>query len=177
MSEPLVDPPQPSSPPLSGTRRWLAGCGGALLALVCAGLYWAYLFRGGLPTVTAAELAAARARWEASRPAGYDLELRVVTSDTATYVTKVRGGVIASVQRNGHDVPQRSWDAWDVGGLFAVIDIDLTKCAGGPGEPAGNLVLRGEFDPQYGYPRKYQRIQLNPSSEVLVEAVGFREAK
>jgi hypothetical protein len=59
--------------------------------------------------------------------------------------------------RNGTAVKtERSWDYWTVPGMFGTLETDFDNATktdetfGG-----GEVVMRAEFDPQYGFPRRY----------------------
>ena len=74
---------------------------------------------------------------------------------------------------------QRTWDYWSVPGMFDTIQTELDAAADRDGsfagQPASQLVLRAEFDPQYGYPRRYHRILLHARQELEWEVVTFVE--
>ncbi|MEX2176040.1 MAG: DUF6174 domain-containing protein [Pirellulaceae bacterium] len=163
-----------------GARRvvlWtLAGLAlGACLTIVVLRV----LHRDSVPTLTPDLFHAARQRWKANEPADYDLEVRVTGSQPAVYRVEVRGGQAQAAWRNGQPLKQRrTFGTWSVPGMFGTIGRDveaIERRAAGRADPrAPELTLRAEFDPRYGYPRRYQRIEWSSPVEVSWEVVEFR---
>jgi hypothetical protein len=138
-----------------------------------AGLF--FLARGTTPQVTEESLAAAMARWDEHGPRSYRLELLVSGSRGGPVLVEVRDGEAVSLTRDGRTPARHTWEYWTVPGQFEAIELELT---GDPqamfGVPSrSDVILRAEFDPQLGYPRKYQRHVLGKSLEIGWEAVRF----
>jgi len=151
----------------------------ALLACAAVGVW---LVRGTLPAVTEAQLTAAEEKWEQNKPDNYDLEVELGGSSPGVFLLEVRQGRVQTAPtRDGVPVRSRpAWETWTVPGQFETIRRELELAADPEGEmnaTAGErLVLRGEFDAKYGYPRHYHRIALGGGPEVEWRVKRF-EAK
>lgn len=149
----------------------------ALWLLVCAGAAW-FLGRNRLPLLTHEALAQARQLWQTNGPADYDLEVHIRGRQPGVVQLSVRGGRVTHMTRDGV-VPRqrRTWSAWTVESQFEMIALELEAAANpatGFGAPSNaRVVQRALFDPQYGYPRHYQRHVLYTPLEVEWEVVRF----
>jgi len=154
---------------------------GGVFSLAVVFLVARWFGPGALPEVTAASFEVARATWQRTAPKNYDLDVVVTGRDTATYTVHVRDGVAQGAQRDGQSLPQqRTWGTWTVPGMFETIERDLEAVArhregrAEPGTP--QLLLRGVFDSQWGYPLRYQRTEVRKfgaNQEVLWEVIRF----
>jgi hypothetical protein len=120
----------------------------------------AFVGRDPTPPLSAEQFAAARALWEESGPANYDLEVRVQGRQAASYRVEVRGGQPQAAWRNGRPLTsRRTFGTWSVPGMFSTMsrDLETLERAAQEGRPPP-LILRAAFDPQYGYPARYRRI-------------------
>lgn len=144
--------------------RWqfLAGAAGACLTLAI----WVLMSRGEQATIplTRQELEAAAARWAERAPDAYDLTVVVSTRRRETYHVVVRKSEVRSVERDGRPLTSRRvWDTWTVPGMLRTLEMDLAsveRVASGDAEPnTPQLDLRITFDPEFGYPRLYQRTE------------------
>jgi len=130
------------------------------IVLVVVGVVW--LLRTllpGLPQFTEADLAAAQARWRAHEVRDYDLTIVLAGRKNEEIQVVVRGGEPTAVVRNGLPLKEaRTMRPWTVPGLFETLETDLDNAAH-PAEKFGSadvrVVLRAEFDPQNGIPRRY----------------------
>lgn len=149
-------------------QRWLIGgivALGALLVVFLAAR------RGGLPTLTRAAFAAAEERWSAEGPADYTIEIEVQGNQPAVYLVEVRDGEPVTATRNGVALTRpRTWATWSVPGMFGTVESDLESLE----TQRLPLVVRCQFDPQYGYPARYQRIELGGGSQVTWQVVKFQ---
>ena len=116
------------------------------------------------PLLTPELFYAASARWKASAPADYDIEIQVAGPQAAVYRVEVRGGQPAAAWRNGQPLKQhRTFGTWSVPGMFSTISRDLeseerrTTGRAQPGTP--QLILKAQFDSQYHFPQRYRRIE------------------
>jgi len=114
--------------------------------------------------LTPAAFYAASARWKASAPADYDIEIEVAGPQAATYRVEVRGGQPRGAWRNGQPLKQRrTFGTWSVPGMFSTMarDVDVVeRRAAGQAKPGETeLILKAQFDPQYSFPQRYQRIE------------------
>jgi hypothetical protein len=155
---------------------------GAVLGVVLAMVVWIvalFWFQGeSLPQITRAELEAASARWERNGPASYRAGIRITGRQPGVVSIEVRDGVVTAMQRDGVTPSQRrTWDYWTVPNQFEMIGQDFDSAEdpeGGFGAPAGSrAVFRGEFDPKYGYPRRYERVVLGTPLDAGWEVVEF----
>jgi hypothetical protein len=159
-----------------------AGAAGAVFGLAVALTAARWFGPGALPEVTAASFAAARATWDRAAPQDYDLEVVVIGRESATFQVQVRGGIARQAWRDGQSLPhERTWSTWTVPGMFETIARDLDSVArlregkADPGTP--QILLRGLFDAQRGFPLHYQRTEMRkfgPNQEVAWEVVRFQ---
>jgi len=138
--------------------RILAAVGVAALLVVVLLL----TVRDRTPALTRAAYEEARLRWSRSAMADYDLDLLVEADRLAPqrYRVEVRGGQVTRFEQNGRlDSDGSAGAQYTVPALFEVIERELEMAAGPtvPGAPVGS-VLRGEFDPERGYPLVFKRI-------------------
>jgi hypothetical protein len=116
------------------------------------------------PRLTPEAFYAAQERWKAAAPADYDIEIEVTGPQSAVYRAEVRGGLAQAAWRNGQPLTnRRTFGTWSVPGMFGTIGRDIeaverrTAGKAKPGEV--ELILKTQFDPQYHFPRRYQRIE------------------
>ena len=120
--------------------------------------------RDPTPRLTPEMFYAARDKWKASAPPDYDIEIQVAGPQAATYRVEVRDGQPSAASRNGQPLNQRrTFGTWSVPGMFSTMsrDIDVVeRRVAGQAKPGEiELILKAEFDPQYSFPRRYQRIE------------------
>ncbi len=139
------------------------------------------LFGNRMPELTEDDLQAAVARWNEDGPKSYDLELELEGARPGTVQVEVRGGVVVAMQRDKQTPRRRAtWDVWSVPGQFDTMLREL-EMAENPnremGAPQGTRwLLRAEFDPEFGFPRGFQRVVLGGGPEVSWRVTRF-EAK
>jgi hypothetical protein len=124
-----------------------------------------------LPAMKPADFYAAREKWEKNELPNYDIEVEVTGTQGATYRVHVREGKAIAAWRNNLPLLQeRTFSTWSVRGMFGTIsrDIDrVERLAAGKAVPnTPRLTLRGEFDAETGYPRRYRRIEWGSPVEV-----------
>lgn len=112
-------------------------------------------------TLTAQDLAAARARWEEQGPASYALEIEMKGAVNDTRRIEVHDGEVAAMTSGGAPVPRSAWSYWTVEGLFGFLEDELNNAAR-PRETYGvddphQVVLRADFDRRWGYPAFFLR--------------------
>ena len=120
--------------------------------------------RDPTPRLAPAEFYAAFERWKASPPPNYDIEIEVTGPQAAVYRVEVRDGQPAAAWRNDQPLKQRrTFGTWSVPGMFSTMarDVDaVERRAAGQAKPGEvELILKAEFDPQFHFPRRYQRIE------------------
>jgi hypothetical protein len=150
--------------------------------LICGGI-GVWLLRGKEPPITADGLVAAEKLWELNGLASYDLEVELQGDSPGEFHVEVRQGRVQTPPtRNGTPVNSRAaWETWTIPGQFETIRRELELAADPEHEmhasPGERLVLRGEFDPKYGYPRHYHRIALGGGPEVEWWVREFKPAE
>jgi hypothetical protein len=150
----------------------VAGVGLALLVLLVLLFVFA---RGSLPLVTDAALATATQRWERHGPKSYRLRIVVHGERNGAIDVEVRDGEPVHLTRDGRTPARHTWDFWTVPGQLDAIQSEMT---GDPqamfGVPDHSQVIqRGQFDPELGYPRKYERYVLGKDFQMGWEVVQF----
>lgn len=132
-----------------------------------------------IPELTEPLLEAAEQRWQENGPASYDLDLEITGAQPGVVHVEVRDGEVTAMTRDGHAPEQRrTWDVWAVPGQFETIERELEMAADPQHEMQAaegtRLRLRAEFDPQYGYPRQYQRMVYGGGPEVYWRVTTFQ---
>ncbi|MEK6234151.1 MAG: DUF6174 domain-containing protein [Planctomycetales bacterium] len=179
-----MDDQQPTSqdPRLASRRRLRAMAGGLLLGslLGIAGVVClvASTAPEPAPQLTQQRLDDARARWIKNRPPGYRLEVQVRGRMPGRYELEIRGDQVASVRVNGLEpqrIPTRS--TWMVLRQFDYMQRERDGVEQPDkvfGVPAGTTVTqRAEFDPQFGYPKRYLRSVHGTAMTIEWETVRF----
>jgi hypothetical protein len=160
------------------TGRFAIGVALGLLAGVGLMLVAIAIFRDPTPELTVADYEAAVRRWDAHGPGSYDLDLDLEGNRPGKIHVEVRQGKITHMTRDGIEPRQkRTWEYWSVPGQLDTIGQELEK-AGNPAEgfqtpPGSRMVQRAVFDPQYGYPIRYQRIILGSNLEIRWQVTRF----
>lgn len=166
-------------PPASIFRRVLLGVSAGLVLGLFVIFVWAILNRGTVsPKLTPEIFEAAQAKWKREQPQNYNIEIQVNGTQPATYYVEVRGGVAQLALRNGQPLRQmRTFSTWSVPGMFATMSRDVDalelRAAGRGDKFTPDLNLRATFDPRYGYPARYRRLQYQSSVEVEWEVTRF----
>lgn len=130
------------------------------------------------PQLTSAVYEAAAARWDANGPASYDLDLELTGRRPGKIHVEVRDGEITHMVRDGVEPKQkRTWYYWSVPGQFDTIEQEL-EMAKDPvvsyGAPsAESVVLWAKFDPQFGFPRQFDRIVMGADLEIHWKVTHF----
>ena len=162
-------------------RGVLLAIGGGLLTIAGLLVIWVISSsRQRLPELTRKRFDAARAQWNAANPNSYTIETEVVGRQPATYRVQLADGQIVVAQRNDYPLKdQRTLGTWSVPGMFGTIEHDLlateqpaTAAAG----PRSELHLRAEFDPQWGYPKRYLRVEWGTDAQVSWTVQQFTTA-
>jgi hypothetical protein len=143
---------------------------GAAVGLAIAMLITIIARRGTLPPLSRQALHDAEAAWKAAGVRNYSIEIEVRGAQPAIYAVEVKDGEPISGSRNG--IPftrRRSWETWSVPGMFETVASDVASLE----EHSASLVVRCQFDPQFGYPAKYERIQMGTGLQVSWEVTKF----
>jgi hypothetical protein len=178
------DAPADVTPPRRRPRsRALIIAAGLLLGVVAGLVLMFALFvlkRGqSAPAITREDLAAAEQKWRQRGPKSYNMDLAIGGRQPGPVHIEVRDSRVTRMTRDGVTPSQpRTWEYWTVPEQFETIrqDFDSADTPGGFGAaPGTQTMLKAEFDPQYGYPRRYQRFVLTskaPSQVPFQEPVA-----
>lgn len=136
--------------------------------------------RDATPALTAEALETAREHWRKNGPPDYQMDVMVMGRQPGRYHVEVRAGKPTEVLRNDRQVGRRNWPYWTVPGLFEIIEHDM-DCAADPtrgfgAKPGSKAVLRAEFDPRHGLPRKFERLILGePDLDMTWQVTPFED--
>lgn len=115
--------------------------------------------QSAIPVLTAEDFNRAKQTWESHAIDSYDMDLVFLGGSNKEKIhLEVRKGVVTAVTKNGKPpAQQKTREEWTVPNQFTMIGEDLAKHArGGFSTKEGVvIVLRGEFDPELGYPKRY----------------------
>lgn len=134
--------------------------------------------RDPLPVLTEPMVAAAEQKWKDTGPASYNLDLELSGNRPGPVHVEVRNRHVTMMSRDGVVPSQkRTWDAWSVPGQFDTIYREF-ELAADPSKKLGDaaatsMYIRGEFDPQFGYPLRYHRLVLGTNNEIGWKVVRF----
>jgi hypothetical protein len=173
----------PASSGVVGTRRplrgnlFLFGCPLMLLGIVLGAVGTSLVLRRreALPPLTADVLAVAEQRWNEREPGNYNLDVEIAGRQTGHFHVEVRSGRVNCVTRNGVAPQRRVWDTWTVPGMFDTLqqELDLAAPDGAFGQPGARAVMRAIFDPELGFPRRYERMVMGTPYEVRWDVSHF----
>lgn len=146
---------------------------GACLGLVATLLFMFFLGPGHLTELTATRFAAAKDKWHSQKLPNYRIEITVQGRQPGRYWTEVRDGQVVVAKFNNNALTNtRTMSTWTVDGMFRTIDYDVqSQLQRSPQAP--ELTLRANFDAEFGYPKKYQRIQWGSLNELTWEVSKF----
>jgi hypothetical protein len=169
---------EPTRRPSRRLRRIAISIGCIVLGIVGGLVMFALTgFRRPPPAMSATDFEAAVTRWEANRSAEYEMEIEVTGRQSGTMHVVVKDHEPVSVRRGGTLVAEHTWEYWTVEGLFEIIRTDLEgldqpeRAFGTP--DVSQLVQQAEFDPKFGYPRRYRRAVLTTGDAIEWEIVRF----
>lgn len=180
MNDQLAAENRPAATPRS--RLWLrvfAGITAGIVISLIGMAAIAVLSQGrASPLLTPELFETAQAKWKEQQPRDYNIEVVVRGNQPATYYVEVRGGDALLALRNGKPLTERrTFGTWSVPGMFATMsrDVDalVRRAAGQQDKSVPNLNLRATFDPRYGFPAKYRRLEYRSSVEVEWEVTRF----
>ena len=148
------------------SRLLAAFIGGGLALMVLAAIV---MFRGSprAPKLTAARFESSLELWRENKPANYEITVKVTGRQPGEYQVQVQDGVVTSASLDGRPLRnRRTLGTWAVPGMFETVRIDLAT-----NEKKGYLLLRAEFDPQLGFPRRYERIEMKTGAHDALQWV------
>ena len=149
----------------------------ALGCIVGAAFLLRMLVAQRIPELTEAELEEAQALWDSAGPAGYEMDLEILQGRPGTVHIEVRNGEITAMTRDGRTPAEHTWRYWSVPGLFETVEREL-EMAEDPVHEVGAAAgtrwqLRCEFDPAYGFPRRFHRHVFGGGQEVYWRVTSF----
>ena len=156
-------------------EKIVAGICGSLLAIFCVFVgvaFWAS--RQRIPVMTRNGFDSAVTRWNTRACANYVIATRVEGNQPALYEVRVVDNEVIQALRNGHPLrDQRTLGTWSVPGMFGTIERDLIHTESQEGQAEADLHLRAEFDAEWGFPRRYLRVQWGESNQVRWQVERF----
>jgi hypothetical protein len=166
-------PPYRSSP-----RAMLLLLVAMLLFFVATAVLIRLIFATRIPELTAARLEHARQLWQRHGPKSYDLDVEIRGARPGDAHVEVRDSVVTAATRDSREPPRWTWDEWTVPGQFDTLERELEMAEDPEHEmqaPAGaQLHVHCEFDPQFGFPRRYHRFGTSGVPEVYWQASRFQ---
>ncbi|HEX2474915.1 MAG TPA: DUF6174 domain-containing protein [Lacipirellulaceae bacterium] len=149
----------------------------AVICIIGVALLLQMLVGQKLPQLTEDELAKAEELWTSAGPASYEMDLDILQGQPGKVHIEVQNGEITAMTRDNRTPAQRTWSYLSVPGLFEMLEREL-EMAEDPvhevGADAGTRwQLRCEFDPGYGYPRRFHRYVSGGGPEVYWRVTSF----
>jgi hypothetical protein len=158
-------------------RSLMVGLLVTVLALACLLVVLRVFFAQRTTELTEPRLAEAEELWERAGPANYDMDIEIRGARPGRVHIEVRDDEVTAMMRDGHTPPKRTWNVWSVPGLFETLERELQLAEDPVHEmnaAAGTqLTLGCDFDPQFGYPRQYQRFVSGGGPEVFWQVIRF----
>ncbi len=161
-------PTSPSSGPAPAEQPWRRIKPLHILGAVClvsaAMIVIGTLTRREDPPLTRPDYDAALARWQAKRPASYDLDLYFYSQNAPVDIhLEVRNGQAVALTKNGVRMAQASRrEEWTIERLLQQIGDDL-RIQEDPNldfdvKPGVQVKLQAKFDETFGFPTLYSRL-------------------
>jgi hypothetical protein len=183
MSDPNQPTPQDAAPDSSPRRRvrtapLLIGIGLGLALGVVALVAYVVLARETTPRLTEEAYRAAAQKWDERGPANYNLDLELSGNRPGKVHDEVRDRQPVRMTRDGVQPRQeRTWYYWTVPGMLDTISAEL-EMAQNPSTSfdapqATQVAIWAEFDPELGYPRRYDRVVLGTNLEIHWKVTRF----
>lgn len=168
----------PSETPTGRRRPILLGMLLGLAIVLVALAAWMAANRSSTPRLTEAAFDAATQRWDKRGPASYDLDIELTGNRPGKIHVEVRDGQVTRMTRDGvQPAQERTWFYWSVPGMFDTIAEELEMArdpaAAFKSPAATQMVIWAEFDPQFGYPKKYDRSVLGTNYEIHWQVTRF----
>ena len=145
---------------------------GGALALVCVVVILTFRGPPRLPILTPEDFDAARQAWRDNKPESYEITVKVTGRQPGIYHVQVQNGIAESASLDGRPLRnRRTLGTWAVNGMFETIRLDLVNNA-----EHGHLMLGADFDPQLGFPSRYERIEIRTGAHDALqwEVIEFK---
>jgi hypothetical protein len=149
----------------------------AAICIIGVALLLRTLAGQSIPELTQEDLAKAEELWTSAGPASYEMGLEILQGRPGTVHIEVQNGEISAMMRDGRTPAQHTWRYWSVPGLFETLEREL-EMAEDPVHEVGAAAgtrwqLRCDFDPAYGYPRRFHRYVSGGGPEVYWRVTSF----
>jgi hypothetical protein len=159
-------------------RRLFAAMALAAAIVVAAAFAFAKFFGAErIPELTVATLDEAEKRWQRAGLLNYDIDIELRGAQPGSVQAQIHGGEVTALTRDGRTPKPHTWRYWSVPGMLETLERDLVM-AEDPVHETGaaegiQWQLRCEFDPQFGYPRRYHRFVSAGGPEVYWRVTRF----
>jgi hypothetical protein len=143
------------------TRSTIFTVGSIIFAIASVVVALEFFAVERLPLLTEAQLEAAQKLWKEHGPQNYFMDIELRGAQPGAIHIEVKNGVVMATTRDNRVPPKWTWETWSVAGMFDTLEQDL-QIAEDPSQqiqaaPGTTWKLRCEFDPKFGYPRRYHR--------------------
>lgn len=167
---------EPTAERRTSNRVLMLAVAAALVLIAVAVLTYVFAAER-MPDLTEARLQAAMDQWAENGPSSYTMALELRGAQPGTVHIEVRDGTVVDATRDGREPPPRTWNVWSVPGQFDTLERELVLAEDPQHEmdvaAGATLHLRCEFDPQYGFPRRYLRFGTGGVPEVFWRVTAF----
>jgi hypothetical protein len=169
----------PIKPELSATpaqasqissRSMILGVLGAALLLAAVLIGLKVFVADKTPELTEEAFRVAFQKWGEKGPVSYDLDVQIGGAQPGIAHVEVRNRAVTVATRDG--LPLQDWnkDEWSIPGQFEALEREFEFAEDPQGEmqapPGAQVWLRCEFDPEYGYPRRFHRYATGGAPQV-----------
>ena len=170
-------PPTPTRGSQFSSRSMMLGALGAALLLVAVLVGLKVFVADKIPDLTEESFQAAKHQWRESGPASYDLDVQIGGAQPGIAHVEVRNGAVTVATRDGLPLQDWNMDEWSIRGQFEALEREFEFAEDPQGEmqapPGARIWLRCEFDPEYGYPRRFHRYATGGAPEVFWRNTSF----
>ena len=133
----------------------LIGC-----IFVALGFVVSRIRANALPDMKRGDFEVAREKWSKAKISNYEISVKVKGMQPGEYDVVVENDIATAATYDGRALTrQRTFGTWSVSGMFDTLSRDLET-----NDRDNNLMLQAIFDPEFGYPTKYARIELKTGS-------------
>ncbi len=109
-----------------------------------------------LPSLDREVFDLARSHWHENGLTDYEVEVTVTGRQPGVYTVKVEKSIAVESSMDGRALTRpRTFGTWAVDGMFETLQRDLDS-----NEIDDNLMLGAVFDETYGYPLRYERLEM-----------------
>lgn len=152
---------------------WVAS---GLIIAVPVGISLAIIASGRIPVLTEAAFEAAADSWDANGPQNYDMDILIEGNRAGFVHVEVRNGETVLMRRDGKVPDQkRTWHIWSVEGQFDTVEreLEMVTSEAERNSQDSRRWLRCEFDPKFGFVRRFHRAVSGGGTEIYWEVTNF----